>query len=362
MKRDARTVSGLALGLAIASGHLATIAAHPLTGQRAVSAAVITQGRNEISGVVFGASRRPEADVFIELLDDVNSTVSRAKTDSSGRYRFGGLANGRYALKVLPYGTDYLEQTQEVVLASVSAIAGSGSDRQQIDIYLKLNERANAGPFAAAPGVIFVQEVPTAAKKLYEVGINYLREKKEKEGLDSLRKSIEVFPDYYLALDRLGAEYAMRGMSNRSYLEAGLILLAKAVEVNPRGFSSVFGLGWTQFHLGMTDQAVENLQRATSLYGKVADTHLWLGKALKRSGKLDQAEASFKRANELSKGKAAEVHWQMAGLYSDQKRYKEAADELELFLKMQPKAADAEKIKGLIKQLRDKAAGTATTN
>ena len=97
------------------------------------------------------------------------------------------------------------------------------------------------------------------------------------------------------------------------------------------------------------------MPRATTLYSKSPDAHLWLGKALKRAGKLAQAEASFKRANELTKGKAAEVHWQLAGLYNDQKRYKEAADEFELFLKMQPKSTDTEKIRALIKQLRDKA-------
>ena len=46
----------------------------------------------------------------------------------------------------------------------------------------------------------------------------------------------------------------------------------------------------------------------------------------------------------------------MASLYGDQKRYKEAADELELFLKAKPKSADTEKVKALIKQLREKAA------
>jgi len=39
----------------------------------------------------------------------------------------------------------------------------------------------------------------------------------------------------------------------------------------------------------------------------------------------------------------------MAGLTDDQKRYKEAADELELFLKNESKAADAEKNQSLNK-------------
>lgn len=336
MKKAAQFVLGLAIGLAMAS-----------------SQAVLAQGRNEISGTVFGESGRPVADVFVELGTDLGSSLTRVRTDPSGRFTFRGLSNGSYSVKILPYGTDYREQTQTVTLATISATA---SDRQQLQIYLSLNERSRTGPFALVPGVIFAQEVPRAAQRLYDEGVRHLAEKREADGLSSLKKAIETFPTYYLALDRLGAEYAVRGSSDRSYLEAGLVLLTRASEVNPKGFSSVFGLGWVQYHLGLTDQAIENLRRATTLSGKAADAYLWLGKALKRASTLDQAEAAFKRANELTKGKSAEVHWQTAGLYHDQKRYKEAADEFELFLKTQPKSTDAEKIRELIRQLREKAA------
>lgn len=345
----------LTIAIAVASNALPIVRAHRLSAHPLVSASAVPQGRNQIYGTVFGESRRPVPDVYVELLDDVNSSLRQIKTDASGRFTFSGLLNGRYIVRVLPYGTDYMEQSQEVTLAAVSTVRGSGSDTQHIDIKLRVNERTYTGPFALAPGVVFAQEVPQAAKKLYEDGVKYLRDKKEQEGLESLKKSLEIFPDYYLALDRLGAEYAMRGIAKPAYLQAGLVLLTKAAEVNPNGFPSVFGLGWTQYHLGLNAEATENLRRATTLYGKSADAYLWLAKALKRGSFLDQAEAALKHAKELTNGKVGEVHRQLAGLYIDQKRYREAADELELVLKTEPNAADAEKIRGLIKQLREKA-------
>ncbi len=337
---------------AMALAQLSAAAARQIATNLSV---MVAQGRNAISGTIFGDTNRPVPDVYVELTDDFNSTVGRAKTDASGRFTFGGLVSGRYRVRALPYGTGYLEQTQEVTLSSVSAVAGSGSDRQNIDIYLRVDERANSGPFTLTLGVVFAQDVPEPARKLYQEGVRYLREKKEREGFASLKKSIELFPNYYMALDRLGGEYATRGSSDRSYYEAGLFLLAKAVEINPRGPSSLFGLGWTQYQLGLNNEAIENLTRLTAIAGKSPEGYLWLGRALKRASMLDRAEVSFKRANEMSKGKVADIHWQLAGLYSDQKRYAEAADEFELFLKAQPKAADAEKIKVVIKQLREKA-------
>ena len=248
-----------------------------------------------------------------------------------------------------------MEQTQEVTLTSISPL-NTGSDRQHVQIYLRLNERARSGPFALVPAVIFAQEVPRSAEKLYDEGVNHLTEKREKEGLASLKRSLEIFPTYYLALDRLGQEYAFRGLTDRKYLEAGYVLLAKAAEVNPKSFNSNFALGLAQYHLGMTKEAVESFRKATNLYAKAPDAFLWLGKALRRASTLDQAEEALKRANELFKGKSADVHWQSAGLYLEQKRYKEAADEFELFLKVQPKSTDAAKIRESIRQLREKAA------
>jgi tetratricopeptide (TPR) repeat protein len=152
----------------------------------------------------------------------------------------------------------------------------------------------------------------------------------------------------------LGAEYALRGVKNPAYLQAGLVLLTKAVQVYPNGFSSVFGLGWSQYQLGMNAEAIENLRHATELYAKSADAYIWLGKALRRGPSRDQAEAAFKRAKELTDGKAPEVYRQLAALYIDQKRYKEAIDALHALLKSEPKGPDAEKVRELIKQLEEK--------
>jgi tetratricopeptide (TPR) repeat protein len=336
MRKCAQLLLALALGFVLTS-----------------SQETFAQGRNEISGTVFSELGRPLADISIELVSDLGTSLTRIRTNASGRFTFVGLTNGTYRVRILPYGTEYKEQTQEVTLSNIST---TSSDRQQIEIYLRLNERAKSGPFAIVTGVFFAQDVPREAQKLYEDGVRYLAEKKETEGLGNLKKAIEAFPTYYAALDRLGGEYAIRGNTDRSYLEAAFVLLTKASEINPKGFSSVFGLGLVQYQLGLNDGAIESLRRATTLYGKAADAYLWLGKALKRAATLDQAEAAFKRANELTNGKSAEVHWQTAGLYHDMKRYKEAADELELFLKAQPNSNDANKIRELIRQLREKAA------
>jgi tetratricopeptide (TPR) repeat protein len=352
MKKSAHLMLGFAVALSTASSQALNTGAKPTAAaSTAHLSALAPQAQNSIYGHVFSESHQPVPDVFLELQNEIYTTIARAKTNGSGFYSFQNISEGTFRVKVLPYGTNYAEQEKEVIIQNVSIVAGGGTDREQLDFYLKLRADANSGPFAIPTGTVFVQEVPPEAKKMYEKGVGELAQKRDKDAFESLKRSLEIFPTYYLALDRLGTEYVVRG-----YNEAASILLMKAVEVNPRGFSSVMGLGVAQFNLKQDKEAIESLQRAINLYGKSANAYFWLGLALKRSGKLDQCETAFKQANELSKGKAANVHWQMALLYNDQHRFKEAASELELFLKYQPQARDEEKIKQLIAQLREKAA------
>jgi hypothetical protein len=54
-----------------------------------LSLSVQAQSSNSISGFVFdNADRSPIAEIYVELLDEVYSTLRRAKTDGSGRYFF----------------------------------------------------------------------------------------------------------------------------------------------------------------------------------------------------------------------------------------------------------------------------------
>jgi tetratricopeptide (TPR) repeat protein len=315
-----------------------------------VSKAVFYQNKNSITGFVFDESRKPVGEIYVELQNDTYSTIARTKTNGSGLYSFRGIPNGNFKVKVLPYGTDYEGQTRDVALVSISAVAGRGSVSEQVDFYLRLKKSASSGPLAA-PGVIFAQEVPKTAEKLYEEGVELLRNKKENEGFEKLKSALEIFPQYFLALDRLGTEYVMKG-----YYRPAYVLLTQAVEVNPRSFSSTFGLGITQYRLNQFDSAVETLSRAVKLYDDSINANLWLGIALQQNKKLKEAETALLKADKLSKGESSQVQWQLARLYNEQKRYAEAADKLELFLKTIDDTKETEKIKQTISQLRQKAA------
>lgn len=300
------------------------------------------QQANSISGYVSNDRRAPLADFQVELLNDAESVIQRTKTDSSGLFVFRRITNGIFQIRVQTFGTSYISQTKRVQLESTRAF-------EQVDFVLALNTGVLTTTNA---GAVFVQEVPEHARKEYERGAALLQKPEQRnEGVETLKKAIQLFPLYFDALELLGTEY----VKQQEY-EPAIPVLTKAIEVNKRAYLSFYALSLAQYNLKQLPQALESMRRAVPLNQKSVNANLWLGTLLRQTDKLEEAEGYLKQANKLAESKSADIHWQLALLFNDMKKYKEAADELELFLKIQPDGRDTELIKKLIQRLREKSA------
>jgi len=322
-------------------------------------APILTYGQygNTINGFVFGLERRPIADANIELQDEYNRTVARTRTSASGRYTFERLSSGRFRVRTFSVG-DYEEQEQDVEIQNVTTTDGfgnartSGFDNVQRDFYLKLRRDANV----AKPETIFAQTIPDQAKQSFLTALKELDNKNQAKGFEDLKHAIELFPEYYDALELLGSEYV-----KLKYFVPAQILLQKAVQVNDRGYKSWYGLAYALYSLNVNDEAIKAAEKAAILNPSSIESALLAGVTLRKGRRFDDAEIQLKRANVLAKGSVPEAHWHLALLYSnDLKRYDEAAKELELFLKTSPNTKDKDRIKQLIVDLRAKSKDRAT--
>jgi tetratricopeptide (TPR) repeat protein len=310
------------------------------------------QNNSSIFGQVYDArSRASVGNLYVELQDGLGLTLLRGRVDSTGRFIFRGLNGGTYNVKVLAIGTNYQDTVQEVRLISVPLGRGRYSaDTAYVDVYLKPDpRRVNTGSGGRAT-VVFAQEVPDEARKLYKKGAGQLDDKKA-EGLETLKKALAIFPNYYDALDLLGGEYVRR----EQYAEA-VPHLIKAIDVNQRSYSSFYALGVASYNLKDLNAAGEALRAAVTLNPQSVNAQLFYGMVLRINGNYEPAEKALLQAKSLSKSApVAEVHWQLGLLYEKIGRYGQAADELEQYLKIEPKRANAEQVKKLIEQLRAKA-------
>lgn len=299
---------------------------------------------NRIEGRVYSPDRLPVENIYVELKNEVDSPIAQTKTSSSGRFTFVGMPAGRYTIKVLPLGTKFAEQTQEVYVTNT---ARAGSDVVYADFYLAYEKGANAPEVEKTPGVVFVQDIPKNAKKLYEEGAGDLRKRQDK-GLSKLEEAIKIFPDYFDALSLLGQEYVSRGSYEQAYP-----YLLKAIDVNPRSPISYYRLAFSFFQLKQYPAASEAAKAAVILVPDSVDTNLLYGTILRILENFGEAEKILTKTNSLAKEKNSGTHWQLALLYNRLKRNQEAVRELETFLKLEPNSPDKAKIQELIEKLKN---------
>ena len=306
-----------------------------------------SQSRFVVFGHVRDQTGNNVASIRVSLLDENEQTLRTVFADTSGRFQFRNLGEGTYFVRVETTGTPFEEQTQRIVLESASRLASPTEDPWMVDFRLKM-KRGDSG--TTPPGVVFLQNVPPLAREQYEKGVIGLSEKKTEIGIQSLKKAIEIFPDYFLALEMLGTEYVKAGM----YDEA-VPLLSQAIQVNPDSSRSLYALGVAHLKTNRSAEAVNFLQRAADKDSKSANIYMMMGLALGNLGSLGESETAFKKAYLLGKNDVADVHFYLAGIYNKQQKYSEAARELELFLKEGKNIKDPSQIKSMITKLKEKA-------
>ncbi len=307
------------------------------------SANMFAQSNNSITGFVFGLERQPISQIPVELLNEDYRTISRLQTDGTGRYVFTRLGQGKYYIRVITSSTIYEEQTKELEINNISRrVSPSESFQQDFSLKAKRNTPTNKG------SVIFAQDIPENARKAFQKGIENLDKNNQVEGISELERAIELFPKYYLAHERLGQEYVKLKSYTKAYNTAN-----KAIEINPIGYESWYTAGYAAYYLKSYAEAIKVLNKAVTLKPDSINALFIQGLSLRQIGKYEDAEKSLLKAKKLAQNSIPEIFWQLALLYTNSlKKYGDAAENLEAFLKVKPDYEEAEKVRELIKKLK----------
>lgn len=309
---------------------------------------------NTVTGIIYDNRNNPLVDVDVELLNDLGNSVQHTRTDSGGRYSFTGLADGRFSVRVLPFRYDFEQATREITFSTFSVTGGTGTSTEILDF--NLFPRKNSLSYSETK-VIFTQEIPENAKNAFNRAENALKKRDLAERISALEEAIKIFPTYFVALYQLGEIYFI----NQDYGKAAHYLL-RAADVNNRSPKSFYLLGYSLFMLKMYPSALVALNQALILSPESAEILLILGTIEPKVGKFIEAEKHLKQVKKISTNPNPEVYWQLSQLYGNYlKRYAEAADELEEYVKSQNNIQTPEQKKKLedykkiIKKLREKA-------
>src|SRR2546429_4834344 len=159
-------------------------------GQLFVTAPPV-QASNTIEGRVTGSSGRAVGDLRVILKNGNFSEIATTITDASGHFRFMNLPRDNYYIVIEPGETDYERVTQRV---AVMPFREGHGEVFRIDIGMVSRRSTSVmfGPISSSNAVIFHQDIPEAAKKLYDQGTRTLEEGKFDGAAESLKKAIEI--------------------------------------------------------------------------------------------------------------------------------------------------------------------------
>ena len=290
-----------------------------------------TGGNFSIQGhIISPTGRLPETRVRISV-SSANSGTRTAVAGADGVFLISSLEPGPYDVTI-EAGKEFEVEREKVYL-------GGSTHMSTLPIYLRLKPEAN--PALAG--------VPKTAVDLYVRAQEAARKGDTARAESLLGEAVAQHPQFGLAHNELGLLHMRAGRLDKA-LEA-YTAAAKTLPEDP--FVQLnYGTALTQKK--EFAEAEKQLRRALKKLDKSATGHMYLGITLVGLKNIDEAEREFQQAARLGGDQMGAAHRYLGGIYWGKGDFRKAADELETYLKLTPKAPDAEKVRGTIKDLRSK--------
>jgi len=310
-----------------------------------------TGGRHTIQGrIYFPSGRRSDVRVKVRLTS-LNSGELIVFSDVNGSFSFKGLEAGTYTV-VVDAGDDY-EQARESVYIETEA----GSSRRgvvlppvsrlyTVDINLRPKQegRPKAGVVSAA-----LAAVPEKARELYLKAVTSAEQGDNAKAISQLKSALNLFPEFPLALNELGVQYLRASQPDKA-----AEVLSKAVKLSAEDFAPRLNYGIALLNLHKLADAEEQLRVAVNKQSGAPTAHMYLGITLAIQRKLDEGIKELDLAIASKSPEVTLAHRYLGGIYYERREYENAANELETYLKLVPKAPDAEVLRQKIREMRNR--------
>jgi tetratricopeptide (TPR) repeat protein len=305
-----------------------------------------TGGTNTIQGTIFlQGGKRIDKRAKVKLTS-LSSGDQFLLSDDSGAFSFRRLQGGTYTI-VVDAGKEW-----ELAAETVDIVENPrrrGDRGITIPVYITLQPRKNS---SGSPGTVDAREsaIPDAAKDLYRLAMESAKSGDRKKAIEELNKALEIYPNFMTALNQLGVEYmALREWDNATDA------LRKAIKISPDAFYPHLNYGIVLVQVKKYADATSELRFAVQKDGTSAVAQFYLGRALINVGQYDAAESALRQTITIGGDEAIEAHRYLGAVYIEKRDSAHAADELDAYLKLAPKAKDADRIRAIIKDLRAQA-------
>jgi Tfp pilus assembly protein PilF len=291
-----------------------------------------------VSGQVSLSNGKPAGRALVKLITR-GGAVFQTLTNDQGRFEFTDVTPGGFSLMASTL-TDPKHQSELVQTDTSRTVTN------HLNVNLTLREESDIAK-SPRPGVVTVaeaeQKAPKEARKAFHQGVKYKKQEPEKAE-QSFSRAIELFPDYFQALAERGDLYIFQGKLDKAAAD-----FDRALKINAHYGPALRGAGYCKLASRYFVQAIENFQQSISVEPDNAATYLLLGIASLELDRRVPAKQALQQALVLG---AIRAHIYLGNLYAREHLYQQAADELHVYLKAEPHAADAVKLRKIEAQWR----------
>ena len=304
-----------------------------------------TGGLYVIQGtLVFPSGTRVDRPMKVRLSTPMRGDIT-TMTDTNGRFVFRRLSPGSYTIVI--DGNEGYENVSEQTNI-IQAGRSMGSTEQIIPVLIRL--KTKSGDTVKAEVVhAELANVPKPAVELYNSALKLAQEGKNKAAVEKLNQAIAAHPNFMLAFNELGVQY-----QKINELEKANEALESALKISPNSFAPLVNQGIVLVRLKRYADAEVVLRAALKENDKSAIAHFYLGRAIAYLGRFEEAEKELTSAITLGGDQMKEAHRYLGAIYHARGDTPRAIAELETYLRIAPKADDADAVRELIKQLKNK--------
>jgi tetratricopeptide (TPR) repeat protein len=232
-----------------------------------------------------------------------------------------------------------------------------------MNIFLEPEGKANTANTNGSADVVdlsqLTADIPGDARDDFAAALDDIDAGEFEDAIQRLEHAVELAPDYFEALDALGAEYLRAGRLS----EAGDVL-EKANALSPASARPLLSLGTLRYlqaeehyrgesyseAAALFQEAVELLRQSIRRDPNVAKAHHNLGATQYRLEQYADSEASLKTALDLDAGHD-DARLALINVYTRQYRYTDALEQVSTYLDRHPEGPASEALERLRGQI-----------
>jgi len=302
-------------------------------------------GIHTIKGRVYFPFEPKEGKRIRVVLRSADTTDQSTTTDEDGAFAFNRVRSGNYTVTI-EGGKEFDNAVENASIDRAASVGG-----RIINLAITLRPKGTADAFS---------KIPRAARDLYSKGMEAAAKGDSKKAAEHLSGAVSAYPDFQQALSELGAQYLRLGQADKAAES-----LQAALKLSPNDIAIRLNYGIALLNQKKFNEAEMELRQVLTKNVAIPTAHMYLGIALLNLSrdektkqfdvaKYTEAQKELEAAASTGKDEVAQAHRYLGGIYWGNKEYKRAADEFETYLKLAPKAPDAEKLRAAIKDLRSK--------